>query len=45
MIPDGLQYSLDDFSNFENVDQIWTRIPPNYYKITSKNTRKIWKRL
>ena len=40
MIPDGLQYLLDDFWNFEHVDQIWTRRHPNYYQNASNNIRK-----
>ena len=42
MIPDRFHYFLDDFWNFENLGNIWTRSPPNYYQNASTNTRKIW---
>ena len=45
MIPDRLQYFLDDFWNFENFVNIWTRNPPNYYQHALNNTRKVWKLL
>ena len=35
MIPGGFQYFLDDFWNFQNVHQIWTRAPcMHHQKIT-----------
>ena len=40
MIPDRLGYFLDDFGNFENLVNILTRSPPNYYQRALKNTRK-----
>ena len=42
MLPDRLQYFLDDVWNFENVVKIWARIPPNYYKNASKTQEKLW---
>ena len=35
MIPDGVQYFLDDFGNFEHFVKIWSRILPNYYQNAS----------
>ena len=35
MTPDGLQYLLDEFWNFQNVHQIWSAIP--------KSNRNHWK--
>ena len=45
MIPDGFQYFLDDFWNFQKVHQIWTRAPCIYlwlllYQNTSENSKK-----
>ena len=40
MIPDGFQYCLDDFWNFQNVHQIWTRAPRIYDFCYTKNTSK-----
>ena len=40
MIPDQLQYFLDDFWNFQNVHQIWTCGPRIYHQKTTKNIRK-----
>ena len=42
MIPDRLQYILDDFWNFEKFVKIWTRRPPTYYQNAPKHTRKLW---
>ena len=42
MIPDRLQYFWNDLWNFENIDLVWNRRPPNYYKNASKQTRKMW---
>ena len=44
MIPDRLQYFLDDFWNDKKCDQIWTLGPRTYHQHTSKNTRTIWER-
>ena len=41
-IPDGLQYFLDDFSNFLTLHQIWTRGPRRSHQNTLKDTRKLW---
>ena len=41
MIPDRLQYFLDDCWNFQNFVKIWTRIPPNYYKNALNHTRNL----
>ena len=41
MIPDRLQYFLDDFWNFEKVVKIWTRRLTNYYKMIFKNARNV----
>ena len=43
MIPDGFQYFLDDFWNFRNVHQIWTRATRIYHQNASKNKRKLGK--
>ena len=43
MIPDRLQYFLEDFWNDKKCDQIWTLGPRIYHQNTSKNTRQIWK--
>ena len=32
MIPDGCQYFLDDFWNFQKNNKIWTRALRNYHK-------------
>ena len=40
MIPDGFQYFLDDFWNFQNVHQIWTLTPRIYHQNTKKYIRK-----
>ena len=36
MIPDRLQYFLDDSWNFQKINQIWTLGPRSYHKISSK---------
>ena len=43
MIPDGLQYFLDDFWNFQFCHQILTRAPRIYHKKTARNIRNVWK--
>ena len=45
MIPDILQYFLDDFWNFQNFQQIWTRGPRIYHQNGHKNIRKLWEHL
>ena len=45
MSPDLLQYSLNDFRNFQYVHFLWTRGPPNHYQNTSTNIRKCEKSL
>ena len=40
MIPDLLQYFLDDFWNFQKSHQIWTRGPRIYHQNTPKNKGK-----
>ena len=40
MIPDRLQYFLDDFWNDQKCDQIWTLGPCIYHQNASTNTGK-----
>ena len=40
LIPDRLQYFLDDFWNFQKIVKIWTRGPINYYQNTPKIQNK-----
>ena len=40
MVPDRLQYFLDDYWNFDNFVKILTRRPPNYYPNAFTNARK-----
>ena len=40
MIPDEFPYFFDDFWNFQNLHQIWTRAPRIHHQNTSTNTRK-----
>ena len=45
MIPDLLQYFLDEFWNFQNspnIDQVWTCGPRIYCQNIIKNTRTLW---
>ena len=45
MIPDRLQYFLDDFWNCENLVKIWTLGARIYYQNASKHIRKIWEHI
>ena len=40
MIPDGFQYFLDDFWNFQKNHQIWTHAPRSCHTNASKQIRK-----
>ena len=45
MVPDRLQYLLDDFWNFKNLVKILTRGPPNYDQNALKIQETIWEHL
>ena len=48
MIPDRLQFFLNDFWNFEKLVKICARGPPNYYQNAFNNARNMgtsWKHI